>query len=61
MTSSCRFFDLPWYHPTLSEVMLNIGRDTAARIEGAAAADDEAAAGHPPRRASGGGGPERSD
>lgn len=36
-----RIFELPWYHPTLSEVMLDIGRDTAARIE--AAADDDAA------------------
>lgn len=34
-----RIFELPWYHPTLSEVMLNVGRDAACRIEGAAAGD----------------------
>ena len=53
-----RIFELPWYHPTLSEVILNIGRDAAARIE--AAADDDVA-GLPPGCASRPGPPDRSD
>ena len=29
-----RIFELPWYHPTLSEVILNIGRDAIGQIAG---------------------------
>jgi len=50
-----RILDLPWYHPTLSEVMLNVARDVAARIEAAAGGD---VAGPPAGAA---GRPDRSD
>jgi pyruvate/2-oxoglutarate dehydrogenase complex dihydrolipoamide dehydrogenase (E3) component len=32
-----RIFELPWYHPTLSEVMLNIARDAVGQIDATAA------------------------
>jgi len=32
-----RIFELPWYHPTLSEVMLNIARDAVGQIDAATA------------------------
>ena len=53
-----RIFELPWYHPTLSEVMLTIGRDAAARIEDLAGFD---VAGLPPGHESRPGQPDRSD